>query len=153
MVDWTTQMTEANQWIQKANATWWPVWGTWMSEWETNKGEWEEITNTWGEEMNSSVAPVWATWMEQWDSKFALWEEKYGDKAWWPMWSMWMKEWKNMMTTNKWSTMPLTGLSGGPCPLVPGGLQLPLPSLLLLGGRLPSPPPSPPQLRLRLLKL
>merc|ERR1711922_132589 len=100
-------------WLEKANATWWPVW---KKQWETTLLMWEgrnidwttQMTeaNQWIQKANATWWPVWGTWMSEWDSQFALWEEKYGDKAWWPMWSMWMKEWKNMMTTNKWSTMP-----------------------------------------------
>merc|ERR550534_2718720 len=96
-IDWTTQMTEANQWIQKANATCGPSGDPGCPNGKLTKANGKKSPTPGGGNeqqccsrlgyldgtMGLSVRPL---------------GREIGDKAWWPMWSMWMKEWKNMMT-------------------------------------------------------
>merc|ERR550534_698599 len=121
-------------WLEKANATWWPV------------------------------------WKKQWETTLLMWEGRNID---------WTTQMTRLTNGSRKPTLP-GGPSGEPgCPngkltkangrkstavLLPSGLPgwnngtLSSPSgkrntAIRLGGPLPSPPPSPPQLRLRLLKL
>merc|ERR1711973_679395 len=143
-------------WMEKANATMWPMWNLMMNQLETAQAmmtetiesnkDLLELNGLWLEKAN---ATWWPVWKKQWETTLLMWEGRNID-------------WTTQMTeANQWiqrrmgrNHQHLVGGNEQQCcsrlGYLDGTMGL---SVLLLGRRLPSPLPPPPQLRLRLLKL
>merc|ERR550517_1926617 len=73
-------------WLEKANATWWPVW---KKQWETTLLMWEGRNIDWTTQMTEA---------NQWIQK--------ANATWWPVWGTWMSEWKLTKANGKKSPTP-----------------------------------------------